>query len=130
KISLEFDSTNVNTHNELGNSLVGIKKYDEAMKEYEKAIEKDRNFKYAHYNKAHLNNKFKRFDEAIENLKTVLQIDANYINAYNELGNSYRNLKNFDRAIENYKIAISIDPKFKFSYYNYGLVLQDLDQPD
>ena len=73
-------------HNNLGAALAKTEHVDEAMAEYQKALEIDPNFALAHNNLGFLLAHHGRFDEAIAHFQRAWELKPDYANAHNNLG--------------------------------------------
>ena len=55
--------------------MSGLKRYDEALEYYDKALEIDPNYAIAWYNKARLESLRNNFEESIKSLKNAIELD-------------------------------------------------------
>lgn len=104
-----------------GNSWYNIKEYDNAISDYDKAIEIKDNYALAFYNRGFAWVFKNEYQNAIEDYRKAIEIDPNYKNAYVIRASIRRALKEYDTAIEDYSKAIDIDPNYANAYYNRGL---------
>lgn len=111
-------------HNNLGNVLVGLNRYDEAEATFRKAIELDPNDAYAYSNLGNVLRELKRYDEAEAACRKAIELDPTYPYAYNNLGNVIGNLKRYDEAEAAFRKAIELDPDFALPYKNLGYLLR------
>jgi tetratricopeptide (TPR) repeat protein len=100
--------------------------YQEAIKEYDKAIELNPNHINAWYNKALSLGALQLHEEAIEAYNRVVAIEPNYANAWYNKGLASSSLKKYGEAIEAYDKAISIESNFANAWYNKGLAYDGL----
>ena len=111
-----------------GNDLYEQKNYQEAIKEYTKALELDpTNKKYNSIilvNRALCFQKIEKYNSAINDATQSIKINPNYARAYVKRANVFLKLKNFKAAMEDFDKAKKIDPSSP-GIENY---LQDLDK--
>ncbi|MBI1900687.1 MAG: tetratricopeptide repeat protein [Planctomycetia bacterium] len=99
---------------------------EEAIAEFRRAIEIDRNDAVAHNNLGYTLLDLQRFDEALAEFGAAIKIDPDNALAHNNLGNALSDLKRFDEAIAEYRRAIEIDPNLAPAHYNLAHTLWDL----
>ena len=110
--------------------------YNQAIFEFQQAIEIDQNFKDAHLGLSKAYFKLEDLEAAERKVREALQIDSTYQPAvellgeikqkYKERGDDYRNRKAYAKAVKSYQQAIRIDDKYKKAYNNLGMVYQDM----
>ena len=110
-------------HNNLGYVLRQKGQVDEAMVQYQKALEIDPGYANAHYNFGNALFQKGRLDEAMEHYQKALEIQPQYAEAHNNLGNVLRQKGRVDEAIIQYQKALKIEPDFVMAHYNLGMVL-------
>jgi tetratricopeptide (TPR) repeat protein len=110
-------------HNNLGYILRQKGQVDEAIVQYQKALEIDPGYANAHYNFGNALFQKGRMDEAMEHYQKALEIQPQYAEAHNNLGNVLRQKGRVDEAIIEYQKALKIDPGFAMAHYNLGMVL-------
>jgi len=84
-----------------GNRLFSLKKYDEAIKQYTKAISKSASNSVFYINRALCNLKLQRWNDVVSDCKTGLENDAQSIKGHFFLGQAYVELEMYDEAIIN-----------------------------
>jgi len=94
--------------------------YDEAIAEYEKALEINPNHADAHYNLGVAYGEKGMYDEEIAEYKKALEINPNDAAAHYNLGAAYRRKGMYDAAIAEYKKALEINPEFAMAHANLG----------
>ena len=114
-----------NLYNILGIVLQRKKKFDEAIFNFNKAIDIQSNFHLAYNNLGNVLFIKKKFDEAINNYKKTIKINPNYAEAYNNLGNALSELGKFEEAISNQRYAIKLNPNIPQFYNNLGSSLTE-----
>ncbi len=117
-------------YNLLGLCLQSQKKYSEAIKYYNIAIQNNPNFFIAinnlgltYHNMGNLKNAQSYYERAIE-------INSRFTHPISNLANVKKELNNFEEAIKWYKRALSIDNKLYIVHYNLGMAYQALGKFD
>ena len=122
----EINPQDAEVHNNLGNVLEKLEKFDEAQNNYRQAILLEQNYTEAYYNLANLLNKLGRFDEAEINYIQAIKLKPNFAEAFNNLANLLKELRRFDEAEINYIQAIKFKPNFAEAFYNLANLLKEL----
>ena len=107
----EINPQDAEVHNNLGNVLEKLEKFDEAQNNYRQAILLEQNYTEAYYNLANLLNKLGRFDEAEINYIQAIKLRPNFAEAFNNLGNLLKELRRFNESIINFKKSLKINPE-------------------
>jgi len=117
-------------HNNLGNALRDTKQLDEAIVEFQRAVELKpesadihRNLGTALYDKG-------RFDEAIAAHRQAIHLKPDYAEAYSNLGIALTDAGQLDEAMAAYWQAIRFKPGFAEAYSNLGNALRGIGQLD
>lgn len=99
--------TNAKEYLKNGNAKFDLKKYEEAIEDYNKAIELDSNDIAAYHNRG--NSKFclKHYVEAIEDYDEAIKLDPN-AETYHNRGKAKFELKQYEEAIVDFNRAIAI----------------------
>jgi len=130
KKSIFLKPENLFAHSNLGNAFKDLKRYEDAIASYNKAIEIDINYAEIHNNKGNALKSLERYNEAIESYDKAIKIKSDYAFAYNNKGNALKNLERYDEAIESYDKAIKINPNYIEAHHNKGNILKDLKRFD
>ena len=111
-----------------GNAFYSEKKFEEALVEYNKAIESDLYESIAYYNRANAYNKLGKLEEALVEFTKAIKFDPEFANAYNNRGNVYFDLNKFDDAIKDFNKTIELDPYYLIAYHNRGFTYLKLEK--
>ncbi len=95
---------------------------EQAIIDYSKAIEIDKNHADAHYNRGLAYIKKERYEEAIRDFTATLKTEPNLVDALCNRGNVFYILNNYSSAIRDYTTAINIKPKDPDLYLNRSIV--------
>ena len=107
----EINPQDAEVHNNLGNVLEKLEKFDEAQNNYRQAILLEQNYTEAYYNLANLLNKLGRFDEAEINYIQAIKLRPNFAEAFNNLAKLLKELGRFNESIINFKKSLKINPE-------------------
>ena len=107
----EINPLDAEIHNNLGNILKKLEKFDEAQNSYRQAILLKQNYTEVYYNLGNLLKELSRFDEAEKNYNQAIKFRPNFAVAFNNLGILLKELSRFDESIVNFKESLKIDPE-------------------
>jgi predicted O-linked N-acetylglucosamine transferase (SPINDLY family) len=113
-------------HNNHGATLQKLKRYQEALDSYGRALKIKPDFAEVHNNRGNALRELKRFEEALDSYARALKIDPNYAEALNNRGATLQELKRYEEAEDSYARALKIRPDFAEVYNNRGLAQQEL----
>lgn len=102
--------------------------FENAEKEYKKALEVEPHSATTHYNLGVLFTELKRFEEAEMEYREVIRIDQDFSMAHNNLGSLLYNLKRYEEAEMALRQATRADPDYAFAHNSLGLLLVKLGQ--
>lgn len=103
--------------------LADEKKYEEAVKAFETAIELKNDYPEVYYELAVIcYYQFGLIDQAVSDLKTALIYKKDYSIARNELANLYWSLGRERESIKEFELAIKYSPDYFRPYYNLGVI--------
>lgn len=94
----------------LGNALSDQKKLDEAIAQYNEAIERDDTYPRVYNNKGFTLYNQEKLNEAIEQYDEAIKLDPKYSRAYNNKGLALQKNKKLKEAIAAYKKATELNP--------------------
>ena len=96
--------------------------YDQAIKDYTKAIEVNPRFAGAYSNRGRAYDKEGQFDQAIKDFTKAIEVNPRFAGAYYNRGLAYKHKDQYDQAIIDYTKAIKVNPRFAGAYSNRGVV--------
>lgn len=118
----------------LGNVYLGINDFDDAILQYNKAIELQ---EHPHFynNRCSAWNEKKEYDKALVDCNKALTIDPQYSSAFVNRGNTFRYLKEYHKAIEDYNRSLrAAPPEDRYNppmaYYNRAGVYKEQGKLD
>ncbi len=90
------------------------KKYKQAVEAYEKLLQMDPHYKFAHYNLGAIELiTTKDHKKCIGYFSKAIEDDAQYAEAYFARGICYEELKDYDNAVADYKMAVQYRPNYE-----------------
>jgi tetratricopeptide (TPR) repeat protein len=110
-------------YNDLGLVLFQKGQVDEAIYQYQKALEIKSDLAEAHSNLGNALLQRGQVDEAIAEYQKALGIDPNYAKAHYNLGVALAQAGRLDEAIAEYQKALEINPNYADAYDNFGVAL-------
>ncbi|MFN6571296.1 tetratricopeptide repeat protein [Dendronalium sp. ChiSLP03b] len=110
----------------LGNALVNLGRYEEAINNYDKAlaIKDDLPEAWSNCGAALLN--LGRYEEAINNCDKALAIKDNFLEPWFNRGGALLSLGHYEEALASYDKALAIKNDFSLAWHNRGLALNNL----
>jgi len=108
--AIERKPSELEQHLAGGNELVGAKKYEEAIAEYEKALSIDPKCGIASVNIAACYESMDKDDDAVRVLKKAIRNEPDYARAHYNLGRIYLDKDMIDMAVSEYRGALKANP--------------------
>jgi len=121
---------NAAAHFNLGNTLLGLERPDEAMACYQQALQIKPDYADAHNNLGYTFRKLGRLPEAEASCRQALRINPNCAEAHNNLGITLGEQGRADAAEMSYRRALQIKPDYIEAYNNLGMTLNELGRAD
>ena len=112
-------------HFSLGNVHLKAGKLNQALKEYDVALERNPYLPRAHLNKGIVFLRKKEYDKAEEEFHHELKINPDEDKAYNNLSAVYRLQGLYNQAIESAQKAVKLKTYYPEAYMNLALAYQD-----
>jgi tetratricopeptide (TPR) repeat protein len=108
---------------ENGHALREAKRYEEALIAYERAIQLDRNYVAAHYNKGTVLYYLGRYEAALAAYERAIQLKPDYVYTYIDKGLVLAKLNRYEAALAAYEQAIQRDPAIHRAHHAKGRAL-------
>jgi tetratricopeptide (TPR) repeat protein len=99
-----------NNYFQLGLIFAKTTQYDQAEKNFKKAVELKSNFAEAYLNLAVLYAKSRRLQDAVDNLKQAIYYKPDYVEAHFYLAQAYLSAGDKNSALQEYQILTKLDP--------------------
>ncbi|MBN1661753.1 MAG: tetratricopeptide repeat protein [Anaerolineae bacterium] len=124
----EGEDLSVEEHFQRGNEYTQQGMFDEAIAEYQVAIEADpenvsalTNLGVAFYNVG-------RLQDAVDQYQRALEIAPNDADIHSNLAAAYVQLGQLDAALEEYQAAVRLDPDLAQAHFGLGVIYTELGQ--
>jgi len=116
--------------NNYGNVLKDLKRFEDALANFDCALKLKPNLAEAHNNRGATLYDLRRFAEALDSFSCALQIKPEFAEAWNNRGNVLRELKRYDEALVSFGRALQGAPNFAEAHNNVGATLLELRRFD
>ena len=123
--SVQSDPQDAEAHYNLGNTLMGLSRLDEAEVSYRKAIELKADFALAYYNLAITLNGLRKLEEAEVSYKKAITLRLDYAEVHSNLAITLKELEKFDEAEATLRQAIELKPDYAEAHSNLGVTLKE-----
>jgi tetratricopeptide (TPR) repeat protein len=117
-------------HGELGLVFFQKGQFDEAIRQYQIALEINPNDTLAHVNLGNALSQDGRLGEGIEQYRLAVKINPKMAEAHYNLGMALFHRGQLDDAITQYQEALEIDPSYAEAHFNLGSALLQLGRVD
>ena len=113
---------------ELGLTKLELKKYKEAIYDFDLSIELCSNVPAVHNARGIANECLRKYNEALDDYSRAIKLNPSYDKAYNNRGNVNSEICDYQKAIDDFNSAIEINPLNEKAYNNRGFCrLKKLD---
>jgi tetratricopeptide (TPR) repeat protein len=128
--SCQYKKRDAQGYYERGMNKVSKENYKQALQDFTKAIELDKNFVDAYFARAfYVREKTGDFIGAIEDYTRAIELknSDNDAKAYSNRGHAKFMLKEYKEAISDIQAALSLDPNDPYTYRNRALIFIQID---
>jgi len=126
KENIEKDYRNIKSFNDLGVIYLKLGKYDQAIKQFKKALEVDPHYTVGPFLFGDIYTDAKNYQEKINDFKDVIKTNREYARAYNYLGLAYLKKKNYSAAKNSLLESIRVNPKYAKANNNLGVLYEEM----
>jgi protein O-GlcNAc transferase len=113
-------------HNNRGNALLELQRFDEAIASYDKAISLQSNNAEAFYNRGNALASLRRLVEAVESYDKSISLNSTNAQVFNNRGNALAGLNRLEEARLSFERAVSLQPSYGRAFVNLGSTLANL----
>ena len=114
----------------VGNAYMQKGQLDEAIAQYQKALEINANYADARNNLGNVFFRKGKLDAAIAEYQRTLAINPNLAETHTNLGNALFQKRQLDAAIEQYGMAVKVNPNYAQAHGNLGVAYFQKGQMD
>ena len=129
-LALDTNPKTAAAHSNRGNALLALKRLDEALASYDRAIALRPDYAEAFSNRGNALLALKRLDEALASCDRSIALRSDCAEAFSNRGTVLQALKRLDGALASYDRAIALRPDYAEAFSNRGTVLQALKRLD
>jgi protein O-GlcNAc transferase len=115
-------------HNGLGDVLVALMRFEEALASYDQALLLKPDSAGGHNNRGNVLWDLNRFDDALKSFDTALSLNPQLFEAHNNRANALQSLGRYEEALESLDQALALDPMLVPALNNRGNALKSLDR--
>ncbi|HEY5798772.1 MAG TPA: tetratricopeptide repeat protein [Burkholderiaceae bacterium] len=127
-LAASVNPTNVTIHATLGNALLDLQRYAEALTSYDRFLSVTPDFAEVLNNKANALSALGREVEAMACYEQALQKQADFPDAYFNRGNLHMDMRHYGQALIDYEQVLRIDANHYQAWNNRGNALQKLER--
>ncbi len=124
--AIKLNPNSAGAHNNLGNGLKDLRRFDDALIGFDKAIALKPDYAEAHNNRGIVLQDLKRFADALASFDKAIALKQDYAEAYNNRGIVLKDLEHFSDALASFDRAIALKPDYAAAYNNRGNALKEL----
>ena len=107
---------------------VNIRKFEDAISDYNKLIELNPNSAFLYYSRGKANVHLEQYEDAVRDYNAAIRINPNYAEVYLDRGKANVHLEQYEDAVRDYNAAIRINPNYAEVYLDRGKANVHLEQ--
>lgn len=112
-------------HHVLALALDGQKKYSEAVKSYQRAIQLQPNTPDLYFNLGIVQTNCNQLKAAVQAYQQAIKLKPQFFEAYGNLGTLFQRLGQLEAAVTHYQQGLKINPQDARGHFNLGTALRD-----
>ena len=128
KEKIETNYSDIKSINDLGAIYLKLGKYDQAIKQFQKALEVDPGYTMGPFLFGDVYTDEKNYQSKINEFKDVIKINREYARAHNYLGLTHLKEKNYSSAENSLLESIKINPKYAKAHNNLGVLYEEMGE--
>ena len=117
-------------HCNLGNVLRGLKRHEDALASYERALALEPEHAEILSNRGATLHELSRYAEALDSYERALVLKPRYPEALYNRGNVLRDMKRHEDALASYDGALALEPRYAKAWFGRGNALHELDRDE
>ena len=118
--AIEEFNNNSFAYNSRGDAYFFSNQYENAIVDYNRAIELKNNHPY--YNRGQAYYKLKKYDEALKDFSKTVELNPAFARGYSMRAILYTDANKFDEALSDYSKALQYQPDNSIAYHNRGIL--------
>jgi len=124
--ALQIDPHDIDSHYNMGLTLLDLKRYEEAISVFEQTLQLDPTYAGAYFNKGVALGELRQPEEALVAFDLARQLDPGYIATYGNKGLALYELQRYEEVISVSEEVLQMDPDYALAYDNKGRALYKL----
>ena len=128
--AIAIHGTNSIFHSNLGLALKALKRFDEALTSFDRAIDIDPGRAQAFNDRGSVLLELKRAREALASYERAIGLKPDFAEAIYNRGVAYQELERQEEALASYDLAIGLKPDYAEAFNNRGNALQKLGRTE
>jgi tetratricopeptide (TPR) repeat protein len=116
--------------NNRGNALLALKRYQDALESYDRALALQPDYADALCNRGAALHELQRYDEALECCDRTIALQPGYEEAHANRGNTLKELRRFEEAVASCDRALALRPNYAEAHCNRANALRELNRLD
>ena len=117
-------------YNNRGMYLRETDRYEEMLKDFNKAIELEPKFTDAYNNRGNVYVKQQNYQESLTNFNKAVELNPNDPDSHNNRGTANMGLKSYAAAIADFDKAIELRPEYTMAFANRGITYLNMGNKD
>lgn len=127
---VQFFPNDKETHYQLARMYERLRRFDEAIAQYEAALGIDPAYKLVYNQLGYTYSNRGMHEEAVKSLKRYIELVPDEPNPHDSMGEIYKFAGLMDEAVDEFKEAIRLGPDLHFPWAHLGLTYQDKGEFD
>ena len=128
KEKIETNYSDIKSINDLGAIYLKLGKYEQAIKQFQKALEVDPGYTMGPFLFGDVYTDEKNYQSKINEFKDVIKINREYARAHNYLGLTHLKKKSYSSAETSLLESIKINPKYAKAHNNLGVLYEEMGE--